>query len=352
MIKKTLIKCGLILVLVFNLGICFAKNNELSQISTVSISETRVIDGSILGFAVSKSSQLKPSYLNATDGKPDLIYLPRIKNIQDANIRTTKNKLQIVKTYYGNKQFKARLISKIIDRNLVLQAIRLENGQIWALQREAIIEQDSNLPVKADLNEAVVFSHVVLEPTINTFNSFCDAPGGAPTGYKFPGRAEPLNVLFVVRVSGREYPCMGRMELPEKDTYWRHYIGDDVVSYHDLRGGVFVQTQRLAAIIHLNASADYTKPVTMLRPDVMLLDSDALLAFRKKMFSEIKSRQNRYSTCLDNLHTKPHSEKGKAYAAIEHQTCGEEPDPMAMEDIDRSFIDTFVPKVWRKLWQH
>ncbi|MCA3174196.1 MAG: hypothetical protein ING36_01460 [Burkholderiales bacterium] len=332
-------------------------------------SAREVVEGSLIGFVQAPVGKALPELFMAPDGKPDLIFLPKIAGKQDALIRTAIGKTQTFETFFGGKRFQGKLLAQGEGRRLNWKNIQLADGSTWFVQRDWEALSGIARVWQMPLSRPEEFEPVVHVGAPNE----CEAPGFGYLSYNWPGMQRSLHKLIVMRLPWREFPCQGVREEPTPDIYgkspyWRRYISHQEPpseALPDLRRGVFVGvTQTLTwakqagikvtpfteprYVVHLDSQRNYP-PAYMLRADLLLLDAEALRGFRNKVRGAYPKKDKEREECIKAISSKIKYLSKQEREQYEFKIC----DDYNWDNrwIDSEFINTFIPETVRQLWQ-
>ncbi len=309
----------------------------------IAVSDIRqVVQGSMVGFVQANEGQTVPDIFLAPDGKPDMVFAPRIKGQQDTHVLALGGKKLTFETYFGQRRFNATLLTQKVGGNLRILGLRLVDKTEWALGGLFVNNSDAS----NDDGRVGIADSPLIEPRIETLNVYCDSPGGHGITLDWKAQKVRLDRQVVVRTREPEYPCQAPREEPQADSFKRWFRGDfgSRSAAGDRRSGAFIQAEQY--IIHLDARRQYG-PVEMLTPQVMLLDSSLMGRYREKVKSGYEKQGLDRDECATNvIRQVPQMSREERHARIK-RTC---PFLDPAEYSAAQFIQTFVPEQWRKLW--
>lgn len=324
-------------------------SGQSAGVAQIALSDIRqVVEGSMVGFVQAREGQTIPAYLLAPDGKPDMVFAPYIKGKQDTHVLTLGGKVLVFETYFGQKRFNATLLTQKVGGNTRILGLRSPDKTEWGLVGLFINTSD----LSNDDGRVGITDSPLAEPRIETFNVYCDSPGGHGIQFNWQVQNVRLERQVVVRTLEPEYPCQAPREEPQADSFKRWFRGDFAsrAAAGDMRKGAFVQAEHY--LVHVDSRRRY-EPVEMLRPEVMLLDSSLMGPYREKVKAEFDQHNQRVETCRKVfLDRRPTGRRltTEEIADLEKNLapCGTKLDSPAYSATQ--FIQTFVPEQWRKLW--
>lgn len=337
-----------------------------SPSSAIALSDVRqVVEGSMVGFVRAKKGQTVPALFLAPDGKPDMVFLPKINGQQDADLKLAGGELRTFETFFGKKRFNATLLTKTINGNFHILAIKLPDATEWPLKSFFSYPR----PTPSDERVDIGLSSVDPGPVLETFNNYCDPPGESGVRATWKTARVSLDKQIVVRLPWREFPCQGPREEPSVDSHWRRFIGSEPLMMGDLREGAFAfiwikptwpqhagikvtPTSEVTYLLHLDSRRRYST-VEMLTPEVMLLDSALMKPFRERVKAEFDKHNKEVSNCrIVILDRRPPKHKLTVEEVFtqnkELANCNTLLEPA--EFSESQFIQAFVPEQWKKLW--
>lgn len=342
------------------------EQGRTSPPSAIAPSDMRqVVEGSMVGFIQAKEGQTVPAFFLAPDGKPDMVFLPRIMGQQDADLKLAGGEPRTFETFFGKTRFKATLLTNRINGNFHIQAIRLPDATEWPVKSVFPYPRQAQNDERVDIGS----SSVDLGPVLETFNNYCDPPGDSGVRVTWKATSITLDKQIVVRVPWHEFPCQGPREEPSVDSHWRRFIGSAPLMMGDLREGAFVfiwikpiwpqhasikitPMSDVTYLLHLDSRRRYA-PVDMVTPEVMLLDSALMKPFRERVKAEFDKHNKEVDNCRNVVLDRRPPKRKLTVEEVSAQNkelanCNiwlESP-----EFSEAQFIQTFVPEQWRGLW--
>jgi len=325
-------------------------------------SAREVVEGSLIGFVQAPVGKALPELFMAPDGKPDLIFLPKIANQQSADLRLAARKEQQFETFFGAKRFKAKLIAGINKQhNFVIQAIRLGNGDEWTLRGpETVLGSldDRNLQVR---------EFIIPAPKVDIPDIDCQFPDGMAIQYQWKDSGRTMSKFFVRGLPWKHYPCQAPQEPVGTISYWRRFTAEtsgSVTSISDQRQGVFVSIIEVNSfvegagikmtpfvypryVIHIDSRKQYP-PVNMFRPDLMMLEASLLNSFQAQAIKFFTNKNSEYSSCLSVVVKQNKALPREQLINKMDEQCCHFPEFSVITE--NQFIENFVPKQWRYLW--
>ena len=336
---------------------------ELSNASLkagIPLSDIRqVVEGSMVGFVQPKDGQPVPAQFLAPDGKPDMVFLPKLKGQQDADLMLASGESRMFETFFGRRQFKATLLTQKVDGNFYIMGIRMPDATQWPLKSFFSYPRPKPTDDRVDVGPSAIDSGPVFE----TFNKTCEPPGDSGAHLRWKTTKVSLDRQFVVRLPWREYPCQGPREEPSTDSHWRRYIGIDPLIMGDQRDGAFAfiwirpvwpqhagikvtPMSEVTYLLHLDSRRQYA-PVEMVTPELMLLDSSLLTPFRERVYAGYEQEKEMRRKCVsDAINRAQMLSRSEMRATIE-KAC---PLVFPTDYSTLQFIQSFVPERWRQLW--
>ena len=187
------------------------EQGSASASSAMGLADIRqVVEGSVVGFVRANEGQAVPAHFIAPDGKPDLVYLPKIKGQQDSDLKMVGEEQRTLETFFGKKRFRAALVTKTINGNFHILAIKLPDSTEWPVKSFFSYPR----PTQGDERVDIGSSSLDRGPVIETFNNYCDPPGDAGVRLAWRATSISLDKQIVVRLPWREFPCQAPREEP------------------------------------------------------------------------------------------------------------------------------------------
>lgn len=344
------------------------EQGSASASSAMGLADIRqVVEGSVVGFVRANEGQAVPAHFIAPDGKPDLVYLPKIKGQQDSDLKMVGEEQRTLETFFGKKRFRAALVTKTINGNFHILAIKLPDSTEWPVKSFFSYPR----PTQGDERVDIGSSSLDRGPVIETFNNYCDPPGDAGVRLAWRATSISLDKQIVVRLPWREFPCQAPREEPSADSPWRRFVGSDPLLMGDLREGAFAfiwikpvwplhadivstSMSEVTYLLHLDSRRRYA-PVEMLGPEVMLLDSALLKPFRERVKAEFDKHNKEVNSCRNVILDRRPPKRKLTMEEVSVQNKELAKCNTLLESpkfSEAQFIQTFVPEQWRHLWEH
>lgn len=343
------------------------EQGSTSASSAIALADIRqVVEGSMVGFVRAKEGhQTVPALFLAPDGKPDMVFLPKIKGQQDADLKLAGGEQRTFETFFGKKRFNATLLTKTINGNFHILAFKLPDATEWPLKSFFSYPR----PTPSDERVDIGLSSVDPGPALETFNNYCDPPGDSGVRATWKTARVSLDKQIVVRLPWREFPCQGPREEPSVGSHWRRFIGSGPLMMGDLREGAFgfiwikpvwpqhagikvTPMSEVTYLLHLDSRRRYA-PVEMLTPEVMLLDSALMKPFRERVKAEFDKHNKEVDNCrnvvLDRRPPK-HKLTVEEVSAQDKELANCNTWLESPDFSEAQFVQAFVPEQWRKLW--
>lgn len=342
------------------------EHGNASASSAIALSYIRqLVEGSMIGFVRANEGQTVPDVFLAPDGRPDMVFLPKIKGQQDSDLKMVGEGQRTLETFFGKKRFKATLLTNIVNGNFHILAIRLPDAIEWSVKSFFSYPRPTPSDERVDIGP----STADLGPELETFNNYCDPPGDSGVRVTWKTKGISLDKQVVVRLPWREFPCQGPREEPSIDSHWRRFIGSAPLMMGDLRDGAFVfiwikpvwpqhsgiqvtPMSEVTYLLHLDSRRRYSQ-VEMLTPEVMLLDSAWMKPFRERVNADFDKHNKKVNSCRNVVLDRRPSKRKLIVEEVAAQnkelancnTWLESP-----EFSEAQFIQTFVPEQWKNLW--
>lgn len=325
------------------------EQGSASAPSAIALSDIRqVVEGAMVGFVRAKEGQMVPTLFVAPDGTPDMVFLPKIKGQQDVRPLLDGGKILTFESFFGRRRFEATLLTKKIEGNIRVLGLRMPDKTEWTL-----VGLHFNNSAKSDREDQVSISDSpMIGPRLETFNVYCDAPGGAGIVFDWRKKRVRLDRQIVVLTSEPDYPCQGPQEVPTTESYKRRFRGDfgSTNAVTDERTGAFVQAEHY--IIHIDSRKSYA-PVEMLTPEVMLLDSALMKPFRERVKAEFDKHNSEVNNCRGVILNRrpPNRKLTVEEVSVQNKELANCNTWLGSPEFSEAqFIQAFVPEQWKNLW--